>query len=229
MKQELENNALVKSLLNMGFSEEYIEKGIACGDIDIEKGKTEEDMKRSGEWEKRNIENDKKHIEDLKKDEKEDKKDEKDLKRDEKEHEDKEDKKDDMKKSVDADLLKSFGQQIVDAIAPAFSLMNQRLDEQAEMMKSIKNQAPAFKSNFSKGAFIEKSIETRKSESGKIAMSQTKDRNALKKVIEKALDNDDFAKSYAEDVKGYLMSDMGTISFGVAKYLYDNANVEVEA
>lgn len=237
MKQEYQNNAIVKSLLNAGFSEDYIEKSIASGDIKIEKSKSEEEMDRSHRREKDNAANDEKHIKDLEKDKEEDEKDEKDLDRDRKtkekrmeKSEDKEDK-DKVEKGFTPELMKSFGDSIgasmVEAMAPIFRGLNARLDAQDEMMKSMSKQAPEFKSaGITHSAIIEKSFPS--GDDGKRELSVTSNRAVVKSVIEKALDSDPSFGAYAEDVKGFLMyPEATTIGEGAARYMYEKMNIKL--
>lgn len=234
MKEEYANNATVQLLKSMGFSDDYIMKGIENGDIDINKAKSTKDMDRSEEWEKDNAKNDEKHIKDLEKDKKEDERDEKDLKRDKKAHEEKEEKKDDLEKSLTPDLMKSLGDSIgkglLDVLTPVFKGLNSRLDATDEILKSMSKQSPDFRSgNLSNLSTIEKSVSFEKDDNGKVSLSITRQRPAVRKLIEKALDDAEFMKSYGDDAMAYLSyPEADTIGEGLARHMYDKMGVKLE-
>ena len=232
MKEEYANNATVKLLLSSGFSEDYIMKGIENGEIDLKKSKSTEEMDRSEKFEKENEKNDEKHIKDLEKDKKEDEKDEKDLSRDKKAHEEKE-KKDDMEKGITPDLMKSFGQnlasELLSGLSVLFKGMNARMDATDEVLKSMSKQAPEFRSEgLSNVSVLEKSIDSMKGEDGKIELSITRQRPAVKAILEKSLEDPEILKSYGEDAVGYLMCpEADTIGKGIAQYLFDKKNIKL--
>lgn len=227
LKEEYKSNATVKTLLSAGFSEDYILKSIETGDIKLEKSKDEKEMDESLKREKENVANDKKHLKDLKRDEEEDEQDEKDLKRDKKVEADA------MEKAITANLLKSMGDTlgnvIAESIAPLFKGMNARFDAQEAAINNLKKQAPEFKSgDLGSASVLEKSLETYKGEDGKISMNIITQRPAVKKLIEKSLENPDFMKSFGDEVASYLMyPEADTVSENVARYMYEKMGVKL--
>lgn len=225
MKQEYQDNAIVKSLLLAGFSEDYIEKSIESGDIKIEKSKSEKEMDRSERFEKENVKNDEKHIKDLEKDKKEDKEDVKDLERDKKAHEEK---KDDIEKGFTPDLMKSLGDTIGNtvaaAMAPFFKGINEQLKSHDELLKSMSSQAPDFRSTgISASSILEKSLE--KDEAGKTSLNVVTQRPLVKSLIER---DEELLKSFGDDVKDYLMYPEATsIGEGAARYMFEKMNIKL--
>ena len=226
MKVEYQDSAIVKSLQNAGFSDEWIESQIESGDVKIEKSKTTAEMDRSEKFQERNIENDKKHIDDLKKDEKEDKKDKKDLERDKKEHEEKEH---EMEKSFSNDLMKSIDslpQALAAAITPFFKGINDRLNSQDELLKKVSSQAPEFKGANFNASVIEKSLA--KDGNGKTELNIISQRPLVRKIVEKIVTRSDLEKSVQDQALEYLMnSDAITAGEDLAMYLYQKENISL--
>lgn len=227
IKEEYKNNATVKTLLNVGFSEEYIMKSIENGDIKLEKSKDEKEMDESLKEEKTNVVDDKKHLKDLDKDKGEDEKDVEKLK------EDKKKEAADMEKAITNNLSKSLGDtlglSLVESLTPLFKGIVARFDAQDEIIKSMKTQAPEFKSgDLDRASVLEKSMESFKGEDGKISMNIITQRGAVKKMIEKSLDDPEFMKSFGDEVSSYLMyPDADTVPEGVARYMYKNMGVKL--
>lgn len=222
MKEEIMNNPTVQALLEVGFSEDYIEKAIENGDVIIEKSKTEEEMNHSEEDEKKNIKNDEEHVEDLRDDIDEDEDDVDDLKDDEKE----------VSKSFTPDMMKSFGEEIsksiLESVTSVMKSIEERLESLEKISKSISQETPSFKSaGLSRSAILEKSIENTRDEEGKVALNIVTQRPLVKQVIEKALQDDEIAKSYGDSVVGYLMCpEADQLGEEFSRYAYDKLNIK---
>ena len=233
MKKEWENSSIVKALLNGGFDEEYIEKAIANGDIVLEKSKTEKEMEDSKEKEEKNIVDDEKHIEDLEDDEKEDEEDVEDLEDDEEEKDlekcdcksNKMEKCNSMKKGFDSDFLKSFGNELKEAFKEA---LEEQIAPLRKSIETIGQQPQPFKSEgLDRASFIEKSFEGMKDNNGKLTVNVATQRPLARKLIEKAIENDNLEKSIGDDAIAYLTNpEAETVGEDLARYMYEKQNVK---
>lgn len=218
MDKKYADNALVKSLQNAGFSDEWIESQIEAGEIKIEKSKTEKEMEDSEKDEKKNVENDEKHINALKEDEKEDKKDETLLKKDEKEK---------MEKSTQENLMKSISAlpgAFAEAITPFFKALNTRLDEQDAAIKKIAETAPSFKSNGLNASVLQKSLQ--KDDNGKVELNIITQRPLVKSIIEKIAVREGIEKSLQDQALSYLMNPSADmVGEDLARYLYQKEGI----
>lgn len=224
MKVEYKENAIVKSLLIAGFSEDYIEKAIASGDIKIEKAEP-----AAGDHESET-----KQEKDINKLEKEAVEKEKKVKKDEKDTA--EDKNaEGIKKSDDDDMMKSFEVTIMKSIgstfAPLFESMQRSIDGLQSEVKEMKgNSAPAFRSaGLDNLNALQKSMKFEKGEDGKYELNIISQRPAIAKVIEKALDTapEDIRKSLESDALAYLTNpEAETVGEDLARYMYANKGIK---
>lgn len=221
MKVEYKNDSIVKSLLDAGFSEDYIEKAIASGDIKIEKS---EDKAAAGDHEsetKQEKDIDKLEKEAVKKEEKV-KKDEKDTAEDKdaegfKKSEDKD--KEDMMKSIVSDVMKSFGS----AIAPLMEGMQRSLDSVNAKLDRIGNTAPPFRSEgLDNLQALEKSMSFSKGEDNKYEVNIVTQRKAATAAIEKAFGNDDnISKSLQDEAIAFMANPYAeSVGEDLARYMY---------
>lgn len=201
MKKEYLENKIVKSLLGYGFSEDYIEKAIENGDVVVDVEEKEEEEEDS----------------------------------DKKEKKEKEEKEEIKEKSLSSDILKSFEdkmlegnanfQKSIDAFGGILKSMAGVIESLQSDIKTLKTQTPEFKgAGLENFAHIQKSIEDRKDDNGKIAISVTQDRALAKKVIEEIYDaaSPDIKKSIADDTKNFLINpESESVSEELAKLAYE--------
>lgn len=213
MKVEYKNDSIVKSLLDAGFSEDYIEKAIASGDIKIEKS---EDKAAAGDHESET-----KQEKDIDKLEKEAVKKEEKVKKDEKDTAEDKDA-EGIKKSEDKDkedMMKSFGS----AIAPLMEGMQRSLDSVNAKLDRIGNTAPSFRSEgLDNLQALEKSMSFSKGEDNKYEVNIVTQRKAATAAIEKAFSNDDnISKSLQDEAIAFMANPYAeSVGEDLARYMY---------
>lgn len=213
MKVEYKNDSIVKSLLDAGFSEDYIEKAIASGDIKIEKS---EDKAAAGDHESET-----KQEKDIDKLEKEAVKKEEKVKKDEKDTAEDKDA-EGIKKSEDKDkedMMKSFGS----VIAPLMEGMQRSLDSVNAKLDRIGNTAPSFRSEgLDNLQALEKSMSFSKGEDNKYEVNIVTQRKAATAAIEKAFNNDDnISKSLQDEAIAFMANPYAeSVGEDLARYMY---------
>lgn len=214
--EEYKDNAIVKSMLAMGFTEDYIAKSIEKGDIKIEKSESVE----AGDHESETKEE--KDIDKLEKEavEKEEK-----VKEDEKDTAEDKDA-EGIKKAVEETFAKSMG-----VFAPIMEKMADAIDSLSERIDKIGGQAPEFRSKGLESlSTIQKSVELTKDESGKYEMNIISQRPMVAKAIESAYDkmSDELKKSMEGDMLAFLTNpEAETVGQGLAQYMYDKCNIKL--
>lgn len=228
MKVNYENNETVKFLKSIGFSDDYIMKGIDSGDINLEKS---EDRAARGDHESET-----KQEEDIDKLEKEAVKKEKKVKRDEKdtaedrdaegiEKSDDDEDQEEMMKSVNATIQKSLSvfAPIIESLQKSVERMDQKLDK-------IGSSAPSFKSEgLNNFRAIEKAMNFEKDENDKYEVNIVTQRPMASKLIEKALDGADdiIRKSLQDDALAFLTNpEADVMGEDLARYMYEKNNVK---
>lgn len=225
MKKEYLDNAIVKSLLAADFSEEYIEKAIANGDIKIEKA---EDKAARGDHESET-----KQEEDIDELEKEAVKKEEKVKEDEKNTaEDKdaegvEKSKEDMMKSMESTILKSVGS----VFAPIIERMAESMENISSKLDKIGEVTPSFRSQgLDNMSALQKSMNIDKDEAGKYEINIINQRPIASKMIEKALENetdDSIVKSLQRDALNFMTNPYAdTVGEELARYMYNKTGVK---
>lgn len=214
--EEYKDNAIVKSMLAMGFTEDYIVKSIEKGDIKIEKSESVEAGDHESETkEEKDI--DKLENEAVEKEEK--------VKEDEKNTAEDKDA-EGIKKAVEETFAKSMG-----VFAPIMEKMADAIDSLSERIDKIGGQAPEFRSKGLESlSTIQKSIELTKDESGKYEMNIISQRPMVAKAIESAYDkmSDELKKSMEGDMLAFLTNpEAETVGQGLAQYMYDKCNIKL--
>lgn len=200
--EDYKDNEIVKSLLDLGFSQEYIEKAVDAGDIKVD---DEDDEEKHGNS---NLKKGCGKKVEKSEDEEEDKSEE-EVEKSEDEEEEKESKNEDLKKS--------------------FISMNETLEFLAksvatltEKVEALGKQTPSFKSEgLNNIQAIEKSF--RKDENNKIEMNIISQRAVVSKAISNALESapEDIAKSLQDDALAYLTNpEADTVGEDLARYMY---------
>jgi hypothetical protein len=228
MKVNYENNETVKFLKSIGFSDDYIMKGIDSGDINLEKS---EDRAARGDHESET-----KQEEDIDKLEREAVKKEKKVKRDEKdtaedrdaegiEKSDDDEDQEEMMKSVNATIQKSLSvfAPIIESLQKSVERMDQKLDK-------IGSSTPSFKSEgLNNFRAIEKAMNFEKDENDKYEVNIVTQRPMASKLIEKALDGADdiIRKSLQDDALAFLTNpEADVMGEDLARYMYEKNNVK---
>lgn len=214
--EEYKDNAIVKSMLAMGFTEDYIAKSIEKGDIKIEKSESVEAGDHESETkEEKDI--DKLENEAVEKEEK--------VKEDEKNTAEDKDA-EGIKKAVEETFAKSMG-----VFAPIMEKMVDAIDSLSERIDKIGGQAPEFRSKGLENlSTIQKSVELTKDESGKYEMNIISQRPMVAKAIESAYDkmSDELKKSMEGDMLAFLTNpEAETVGQGLAQYMYDKCNIKL--
>ena len=214
--EEYKDNAIVKSMLAMGFTEDYIAKSIEKGDIKIEKSESVEAGDHESETkEEKDI--DKLENEVVEKEEK--------VKEDEKNTAEDKDA-EGIKKAVEETFAKSMG-----VFAPIMEKMADAIDSLSERIDKIGGQAPEFRSKGLESlSTIQKSVELIKDESGKYEMNIISQRPMVAKAIESAYDkmSDELKKSMEGDMLAFLTNpEAETVGQGLAQYMYDKCNIKL--
>lgn len=214
--EEYKDNAIVKSMLAMGFTEDYIAKSVEKGDIKIEKSESVEAGDHESETkEEKDI--DKLENEAVEKEEK--------VKEDEKNTAEDKDA-EGIKKAVEETFAKSMG-----VFAPIMEKMADAIDSLSERIDKIGGQAPEFRSKGLESlSTIQKSVELTKDESGKYEMNIISQRPMVAKAIESAYDkmSDELKKSMEGDMLAFLTNpEAETVGQGLAQYMYDKCNIKL--
>lgn len=125
-----------------------------------------------------------------------------------------------VEKKVEKSLV-AFGK-IVKSVVDDLS---DQLAETKEIVKSLSNQTPTFKSQgFEQHAVIEKSIKPQVDENGKMALNVHTQRAAVRETIANILEkepNSEIKKSLTSSAFGYLCTDQASLPEDVCQYLYE--------
>lgn len=215
--EDYKDNAIVKSMLAMGFTEDYIAKSIEKGDIKIEKS---EDAAAAGDHESET-----KQEKDIDKLEKEAVKKEEKVKDDEKDTAEDRDA-EGIKKAVEETFAKSMG-----VFAPIMEKMAETLDVLSDKIDKIGGQTPSFRSaGLENVNAIQKSMQIAKDENNKYEMNIISQRPLVVKAIEKAYDqmSETLQKSMEGDVLAYLTNpEAETVGQELAQYMYDKCDIKL--
>lgn len=214
--EDYKDNAIVKSMLAMGFTEDYIAKSIEKGDIKIEKS---EDA-AAGDHESET-----KQEKDIDKLEKEAVKKEEKVKDDEKDTAEDRDA-EGIKKAVEETFAKSMG-----VFAPIMEKMAETLDVLSDKIDKIGGQTPSFRSaGLENVNAIQKSMQIAKDENNKYEMNIISQRPLVVKAIEKAYDqmSETLQKSMEGDMLAYLTNpEAETVGQELAQYMYDKCDIKL--
>lgn len=215
--EDYKDNAIVKSMLAMGFTEDYIAKSIEKGDIKIEKS---EDAAAAGDHESET-----KQEKDIDKLEKEAVKKEEKVKDDEKDTAEDRDA-EGIKKAVEETFAKSMG-----VFAPVMEKMAETLDVLSDKIDKIGGQTPSFRSaGLENVNAIQKSMQIAKDENNKYEMNIISQRPLVVKAIEKAYDqmSETLQKSMEGDMLAYLTNpEAETVGQELAQYMYDKCDIKL--
>lgn len=215
--EDYKDNAIVKSMLAMGFTEDYIAKSIEKGDIKIEKS---EDTAAAGDHESET-----KQEKDIDKLEKEAVKKEEKVKDDEKDTAEDRDA-EGIKKAVEETFAKSMG-----VFAPIMEKMAETLDVLSDKIDKIGGQTPSFRSaGLENVNAIQKSMQIAKDENNKYEMNIISQRPLVVKAIEKAYDqmSETLQKSMESDMLAYLTNpEAETVGQELAQYMYDKCDIKL--
>jgi hypothetical protein len=215
--EDYKDNAIVKSMLAMGFTEDYIAKSIENGDIKIEKS---EDAAAAGDHESET-----KQEKDIDKLEKEAVKKEEKVKDDEKDTAEDRDA-EGIKKAVEETFAKSMG-----VFAPIMEKMAETLDVLSDKIDKIGGQTPSFRSaGLENVNAIQKSMQIAKDENNKYEMNIISQRPLVVKAIEKAYDqmSETLQKSMEGDMLAYLTNpEAETVGQELAQYMYDKCDIKL--
>lgn len=210
--EDYKDNAIVKSMLAMGFTEDYIAKSIEKGDIKIEKS---EDAAAAGDHESETKQE--KDIDKLKKEEK--------VKDDEKDTAEDRDA-EGIEKAVEETFAKSMG-----VFAPIMEKMAETLDVLSDKIDKIGGQTPSFRSaGLENVNAIQKSMQIAKDENNKYEMNIISQRPLVVKAIEKAYDqmSETLQKSMEGDMLAYLTNpEAETVGQELAQYMYDKCDIKL--
>lgn len=215
--EDYKDNAIVKSMLAMGFTEDYIAKSIEKGDIKIEKS---EDAAAAGDHESET-----KQEKDIDKLEKEAVKKEEKVKDDEKDTAEDRDA-EGIKKAVEETFAKSMG-----VFAPIMEKMAETLDVLSDKIDKIGGQTPSFRSaGLENVNAIQKSMQIAKDENNKYEINIISQRPLVVKAIEKAYDqmSETLQKSMEGDMLAYLTNpEAETVGQELAQYMYDKCDIKL--
>lgn len=215
--EDYKDNAIVKSMLAMGFTEDYIAKSIEKGDIKIEKS---EDAAAAGD-----------HKSETKQEKDIDKLEKEAVKKEEKVKDDKKDTAEDrdaegIKKAVEETFAKSMG-----VFAPIMEKMAETLDVLSDKIDKIGGQTPSFRSaGLENVNAIQKSMQIAKDENNKYEMNIISQRPLVVKAIEKAYDqmSETLQKSMEGDMLAYLTNpEAETVGQELAQYMYDKCDIKL--
>jgi hypothetical protein len=210
MDEKVLKDPTVQLLKSVGFSDDYIEKAIASGEIILKS----ENVAATGDHESETKEE--KDIDKLEKEavEKEEK-----VKDDEKDTA--EDKNaEGLQKSIEETFTKSFG-----VIVPLFEGLQKSIEGLKEEVSSLKNQTPAFRSEgLNNLSAIQKSMSLEKDEKGRTEINIITQRAIASQAISKALDgvkDDAIKKSLESDALAFMMNpEAETVGEDLARYMY---------
>ena len=195
MNEKILKDPTVQLLKSVGFSDDYILKGIESGEIILKS----EDAAGAHESET-------KEEEDINKLEKEEK-----VKEDEKETAEK------IQKSIEDSFAKSLN--------PLFESLQKSIEGLREDVKALKEQTPSFRSEgLVNLSAIQKSMSFEKDEEGKTEINIVTQRSIASQAISKALDgikDDEIKKSLESDALAFLMNpEAETVGENLARYMY---------
>lgn len=199
MDEKVLKDPTVQLLKSVGFSDDYIEKAIASGEI-ILKSETKEE-KDIDKLEKEAVEKEEK-VKDDEKDTAEDKNAE------------------GLQKSIEETFTKSFG-----VIVPLFEGLQKSIEGLKEEVSSLKNQTPTFRSEgLNNLSAIQKSMSLEKDEEGRTEINIITQRAIASQVISKALDgvkDDAIKKSLESDALAFMMNpEAEMVGEDLARYMY---------
>lgn len=210
MDEKVLKDPTVQLLKSVGFSDDYIEKAIASGEIILKS----ENAAAAGDRESETKEE--KDIDKLEKEavEKEEK-----VKDDEKDTA--EDKNaEGLQKSIEETFTKSFG-----VIVPLFEGLQKSIEGLKEEVSSLKNQTPTFRSEgLNNLSAIQKSMSLEKDEEGRTEINIITQRAIASQAISKALDgvkDDAIKKSLESDALAFMMNpEAEMVGEDLARYMY---------
>lgn len=210
MDEKVLKDPIVQLLKSVGFSDDYIEKAIASGEIILKS----ENAAAAGDHESETKEE--KDIDKLEKEavEKEEK-----VKDDEKDTA--EDKNaEGLQKSIEETFTKSFG-----VIVPLFEGLQKSIEGLKEEVSSLKNQTPTFRSEgLNNLSAIQKSMSLEKDEEGRTEINIITQRAIASQAISKALDgvkDDAIKKSLESDALAFMMNpEAEMVGEDLARYMY---------
>lgn len=210
MDEKVLKDPTVQLLKSVGFSDDYIEKAIASGEIILKS----ENAAAAGDHESETKEE--KDIDKLEKEavEKEEK-----VKDDEKDTA--EDKNaEGLQKSIEETFTKSFG-----VIVPLFEGLQKSIEGLKEEVSSLKNQTPTFRSEgLNNLSAIQKSMSLEKDEEGRTEINIITQRAIASQAISKALDgvkDDAIKKSLESDALAFMMNpEAEMVGEDLARYMY---------
>lgn len=210
MDEKVLKDPTVQLLKSVGFSDDYIEKAIASGEIILKS----ENAAAAGDHESETKEE--KDIDKLEKEavEKEEKvkDDEKDTAEDENAE--------GLQKSIEETFTKSFG-----VIVPLFEGLQKSIEGLKEEVSSLKNQTPTFRSEgLNNLSAIQKSMSLEKDEEGRTEINIITQRAIASQAISKALDgvkDDAIKKSLESDALAFMMNpEAEMVGEDLARYMY---------
>lgn len=205
MNEKILKDPTVQLLKSVGFSDDYILKGIESGEIILKS----EDTAGTHESETKQEDD----INKLEKEavEKEEKVKEEKVKEDEKETAEK--------------IQKSIGDSFAKSINPLFESLQKSIEGLREDVKALKEQTPSFRSEgLVNLSAIQKSMSFEKDEEGKTEINIVTQRSIASQAISKALDgikDDEIKKSLESDALAFLMNpEAETVGENLARYMY---------
>lgn len=196
MNEKILKDPTVQLLKSVGFSDDYILKGIESGEIILKS----EDAAGAHESET---------------------KQEDDINKLEKEAVEKEDEKETAEK-----IQKSIGDSFAKSINPLFESLQKSIEGLREDVKALKEQTPSFRSEgLGNLSVIQKSMSFEKDEEGRTEINIVTQRSIASQAISKALDgikDDEIKKSLESDALAFLMNpEAETVGESLARYMYD--------
>lgn len=210
MDEKVLKDPTVQLLKSVGFSDDYIEKAIASGEIILKS----ENAAAAGDHESETKEE--KDIDKLEKEAVEKEEKVKDDEKDTAEDKDAEG----LQKSIEETFTKSFG-----VIVPLFEGLQKSIEGLKEEVSSLKNQTPAFRSEgLNNLSAIQKSMSLEKDEKGRTEINIITQRAIASQAISKALDgvkDDAIKKSLESDALAFMMNpEAEMVGEDLARYMY---------
>ena len=210
MDEKVLKDPTVQLLKSVGFSDDYIEKAIASGEIILKS----ENAVAAGDHESETKEE--KDIDKLEKEAVEKEEKVKDDEKDTAEDKDAEG----LQKSIEETFTKSFG-----VIVPLFEGLQKSIEGLKEEVSSLKNQTPAFRSEgLNNLSAIQKSMSLEKDEEDRTEINIITQRAIASQAISKALDgikDDAIKKSLESDALAFLMNpEAEMVGEDLARYMY---------
>lgn len=195
MDEKVLKDPTVQLLKSVGFSDDYIEKAIASGEIILKS----ENAAATGDHESETKEE---KVKDDEKDTAEDKNAE------------------GLQKSIEETFTKSFG-----VIVPLFEGLQKSIEGLKEEVSSLKNQTPTFRSEgLNNLSAIQKSMSLEKDEKGRTEINIITQRAIASQAISKALDgvkDDAIKKSLESDALAFMMNpEAEMVGEDLARYMY---------